>query len=752
MKAEQLYYTSCENGLENASGFQIKAMSNGFTKTNDVRQLGAYEPARDLPSQPNEEELKDFPILFKYKDNIFVRSVYVGRDYTKRFGNYFMHTLEVDEIDFYPIDLYFWDGWVSDEEKVGNLDLDPIGIKKVNSKIFILENEELLSKLIATLFLKDKQIVIKTSNQIEGIKLLNFMQKAFPLNIAKNITFSTYQFSYTYCLDINLVIGDTEWEHIDKSGFYFFDLTKELYPTISIDNIYSHFIVKILNNPTRLEQFHSFFKSFNIDTLDSNLNFILELFLFIESNKKIDSLEEVLAFVSAYMKKEYKEDFLKYLEPIISNIQTTNELEIILSFYVDIFSNATLSNINEILANLLNMSLKGDYPFSKFESFMKKVNQKDSDFEKKFAQYFLKQIEKDKINIDENEFYFSIKKLKEYTIITKNSILSYEDFQDIIANHIKDEKVIDFKIIALFEVEQQRKLLILISNFLSEDELKKMVQFFISYYEGENYFITIKHLINTEVKKTFIVFAFEYKFNNMKSKKEFLDEYISKVGDHPEIYYNLLNKEQKKSQIKKWINTIELYQEYDFFNDIWQQINESLFESFMNDHMILDLYREKYNHIKLQSPNKFLIRESIFEYEIINKGLFSQIEKLEEQDYKTFLSSFFFNLDRNKIKGRHLQFLVHPKYKKIFFIFLKKEKILDIIELYLEGLGGIEEDIENILIKIISELNKEHLVILQNMKYSPLKRKKLNELLEKAKKRISIKSIIKVVSSFMRKG
>jgi hypothetical protein len=751
MKAEQLYYTSCENGLENASGFQIKAMSNGFTKTNDVRQLGAYEPARDLPSQPNEEELKKFPILFKYKDNIFVRSVYVGRDYTQRFGNYFMHTLEVDEIDFYPIDLYFWDGWVSNEEKVGSLDLDPIEIEKVSSQIFILDNEELLSKLIAALFLKDKQIVIKTSNQTEGIKLLNFMQKAFPLNIAKNITFSTYQFSYTDCLDINLVIGDTEWEHIDKSGFYFFDLTKDLYPEISIDNKYSQFIVKILNNPTRLEQFYSFFKSFNIDTLDSNLNFILELFLFIDSSKKIDSLGEVLSFVSGYMKKEYKEDFLKYLEPIIRNIKTTNELEIVLSFYVDIFSNVTLSNINEILANLLNMSLKGDYPFSRFESFMKKVNQKDSDFEKSFAQYFLKQIEKDKINIDENDFYLLMKKLKDYIIITKNNILSYEDFQDIIVNHIKDKKVIDFKTIALFEVEQQRKLLILISNILSDDEIKKMVQFFISYYEGKNYFITIKYLINTEVKKTFIVFAFEYKFNNMKSKKEFLDEYISKIGDYPEIYYNLLDEEQKKSQIKKWINTIESYQEYDFFNDIWQQINESLFDSFMSNHIILDLYYKKYNHIKLEAPNKFLIREAIFKYEIINKNLLRQIKTLEEQDYEIFLSSFFFNLDRNKIKGRHFQFLVHPKYKKLFLIFLKKEKILDIIELYLDGLGEIEEDIENILIKIISELKKEHLSLLQNMKYPPLKRKKLDELLEKEKQRITIKTISRLVSNFIRK-
>jgi len=383
---------------------------------------------------------------------------------------------------------------------------------------------------------------------------------------------------------------------------------------------------------------------------------------------------------------------------------------------------------------------------------VKKVNQKDSDFEKSFAKYFLKQIEKDKINIDENDFYLLIKKLKDYTKIKEDNILSDEDFQGIIVQHIKDEKIIDFKTIALFEVKQQRKLLILISTILSDDELKKMVQFFISYYEGANYFITIKSLINTEVKKTFIVFAFEYKFNNMKNKKEFLDEYILKVGDYPEIYYNLLDEEQKKYQIKKWINTIELYEEYGFFNDIWQQINESLFDSFMDNNMILNLYYKKYNHIKLQTPNKFLIRESIFEYKSIGKGLLGQIKNLEEKDYEIFIDRFFYNLDKNKIKGRSFQFLVHPKYKKSFLYFFKKEKFPYKIEFYLEGLGDIEKDIEKHLIKIISKLEKKDLLILQNEKLSPLQRKKLDELLEKEKQQINMKTITKLVSSFMRKG
>jgi len=752
MKAEQLYYTSCEKGLENASGFQIKAMSSGFNKINDVRQLGSYEPSRDLPSQPDEEELKIFPILFKYKDNVFVRSVYVGQDYTQRFGNYFMHTLEVDKIDLYPIDLYFWAGWVNNEKKVESLNLNSIEINKINPQLFTLDNKELLSKLISALFLKDKQIVIKISNQIDGIKLLNFMQKAFPLNIAKNITFSTYQFSYNDCLDINLVIGDTEWEHIDQSEFYFFDLTQNLYPEINNDNKYPDFIVNLLDNSTRLEQFYSFFNFFNSHKLDSNLDFIVELFLFIESNRRINSLEGVLSFVSSYLKREYINDFLKYLEPL-NNSRVINESEALLSLYIDIFSNTVFININKILTNFLNKSLQGDYPFSKFESFMIKINQQNSNFEKDFAKSFLKQIEKDKININENEFYFLIKKLKDYINITQDSSLSYGDFHNIILSHIQQKKKIDFEVITLFEIQQQRDLIAKMSNTLLNDELIRFVQFFISYYKDENYFITVKFLMDREeVPNDFKVFLFKEKLKTINNRVDFFDNYRLKVGNYPEIYYNFLNKEEKISQIKAWNETIKEYEKYPFFNDIWQQINESLFNSFMNNDIVFDLYHEKYDYIKFKKVNKFLIRKSIFDYEIIDKNLLNQIKKLEEEDYEVFLSNLFYKLDKNKIKGTHFQFLVHPKYRRLFFNFFEKEKFAHIIEFYLEGLGSIEVEVEKILIKIISKLDKKNLSILENVRLNPLEKEKLNKLLEKAKKQSNMNIITRFISNFMRKG
>ena len=751
MKAEQLYYTSCEKGLENASGFQIKAMSNGFTKTNDVRQLGSYEPSRDLPSQPDEEELKYFPILFKYKDNIFVRSVYVGQDYTKRFGNYFMHTLEVDKIDLYPIDLYFWNGWINNEKEVDGLNLAPIEIEKINVQKFTLDNEELLVKLISALFFKDKQIVIKTSNQIEGIKLLNFIQKAFPLDIAKNITFSTYQFSYNDCLDINLVIGDTEWEHIDKSGFYFFDLTKELYPEINIENKYSSFVIQLLNNQKELGVFYRFFKKFNVNKLDNNLNFIVELYLFVNSSQKINNLEEVLSFVSTYMRKEHINDFLKKLEPISRNMETTNELEVFLSFYINVFSDTVLVKINELLTHFFNEILQGNYSFSKFESFMQKLNRKDSNFEKDFAKSFLKQIEKDKISIDENEFYFLIKKLKDYQRTIQDSCLSDEDFQNIILNYIQQKKRIDFKIIALFEVQQQRDLITKMSNLLLDDDLKGLVQFFISHYKDENYFITVKSLMNREeVKKDFKVFLFEEKFKSVNNREDFLNNYRLKVGDYPEVYYNFLDPEQKISQIQEWSKTIENYEDYPFFNDIWQQINEFFFDYFIHDTELLRLYNEKYNEIKIQKPNRFLLRKVIFNYTLINDKLYSQIKYLDEREYRFFLYHFFDQLDAHQIESVHFQYLVHPKYKKLFFDYFQNEKTAHIINFYLDGLGNIEKDIEELLIKKISKLDKGEL-LLDTTKWNRAKREKLNKLLEKEKKQSNMNVITRLFSNFMKK-
>ena len=57
INALQLFYTSCENGVEGSSGFQIQAISEEMEiqDREELKKLGAYEPPRNLSSSPSHE-------------------------------------------------------------------------------------------------------------------------------------------------------------------------------------------------------------------------------------------------------------------------------------------------------------------------------------------------------------------------------------------------------------------------------------------------------------------------------------------------------------------------------------------------------------------------------------------------------------------------------------------------------------------------------------------------------------------------
>ncbi len=110
MKLLQSIYTSCKKGLKGAPGFQTYAMSEGITddERREIERLSLYVPPTNLPGQPGKEEIDaHFPValrFFKLKSERFgiCRSQYVGQDYSRRFGNYFSHTLLLEN-GFFPV-------------------------------------------------------------------------------------------------------------------------------------------------------------------------------------------------------------------------------------------------------------------------------------------------------------------------------------------------------------------------------------------------------------------------------------------------------------------------------------------------------------------------------------------------------------------------------------------------------------------------------------------------------------------------
>lgn len=100
MSFQQVFYTSCEEGLGGGKGFQVKAASPEIPSAvlQMVERLGLYVPPLSSPSRPTAEEIEQFPVSLIFQtlsDNSAVlgQAKYVGVDYTGRFGNFFTHSL-----------------------------------------------------------------------------------------------------------------------------------------------------------------------------------------------------------------------------------------------------------------------------------------------------------------------------------------------------------------------------------------------------------------------------------------------------------------------------------------------------------------------------------------------------------------------------------------------------------------------------------------------------------------------------------
>jgi GTPase-associated protein 1 len=110
---QQLYYTSCDNGLGGYGGYQFNAITPGVSAAvmREVEDRTVYEPPGWLLSDPCPDEPEAYPIAFSHGTSeatgaaITARVVFTGTDYSGRPGNYFAHALVTGtpEQDFGPL-------------------------------------------------------------------------------------------------------------------------------------------------------------------------------------------------------------------------------------------------------------------------------------------------------------------------------------------------------------------------------------------------------------------------------------------------------------------------------------------------------------------------------------------------------------------------------------------------------------------------------------------------------------------------
>ena len=94
----QFYYTSCERGLGGHAGYQFNAATPGAPAAlvREVEPLLSYEPPPSMLRAQSAQELERCPVNLFYVPGpvmIVANVEYLGRDYTRRPGNFFAHAL-----------------------------------------------------------------------------------------------------------------------------------------------------------------------------------------------------------------------------------------------------------------------------------------------------------------------------------------------------------------------------------------------------------------------------------------------------------------------------------------------------------------------------------------------------------------------------------------------------------------------------------------------------------------------------------
>ena len=124
MAFQQLYYTSCENGLGGYGGYQFNAITPGVSAAvmREVEDRTVYEPPAWLLADPSPDEPEAYPVAFSHGTSeatgaaITAQVVFTGTDYSGRPGNYFAHALvtSTPEQDFgqlLPVELWGAELW-----------------------------------------------------------------------------------------------------------------------------------------------------------------------------------------------------------------------------------------------------------------------------------------------------------------------------------------------------------------------------------------------------------------------------------------------------------------------------------------------------------------------------------------------------------------------------------------------------------------------------------------------------------------
>jgi GTPase-associated protein 1, N-terminal domain type 2/GTPase-associated protein 1, C-terminal domain/GTPase-associated protein 1, middle domain len=249
MAFQQLYYTSCERGLSGFPGYQFNAVTPGVAPEvmRQVEALTAYEPPRSLGYRPTEPEIAASPVSLCFSPDgpvVMANVVFVGADFSQRFGNYFAHAIvtgdpAADLGPILPVELWqapFWVREVSPTVELPELPgPPPTGpVDRAGVQAFVDRHRSasklptLLSAADRAIATGDRSVVIVESDAGSAASWIAAISYLLPPATARRMSFTTYHHRPSYCrLHVIGTVPDADVE-LDGAGFdsfHLFDFT-----------------------------------------------------------------------------------------------------------------------------------------------------------------------------------------------------------------------------------------------------------------------------------------------------------------------------------------------------------------------------------------------------------------------------------------------------------------------------------------------------------------------------------------------
>ncbi|GII96755.1 GAP1-N2 domain-containing protein [Sinosporangium siamense] len=213
--AWQLHYTSAEAGPTGRAGFQFTAASPGLPDgaAAQVAPYLSYRPPPSAPTAPSAAQIGAMPAAMAYgpagERFALARCVYLGQDYSGRFGNFLGHALVLEEDDLVglrPIELWRAPLWADSPGAPGSAlpvldDLPPGPVLDPESVGLWLRSggPAAYHRLGALLELSRRALVgghgrllLVAADVEEIVRWIAALSYSFPWEVVRRLTFVTY--------------------------------------------------------------------------------------------------------------------------------------------------------------------------------------------------------------------------------------------------------------------------------------------------------------------------------------------------------------------------------------------------------------------------------------------------------------------------------------------------------------------------------------------------------------------------------